>query len=169
MSQTKAAYAASLDPITNGHIWVINQGINIFKDFVVAVAENPLKRGKYTFTMDERIYLAGNCISKDIPVVSIGSMYLVDFAQQEGITHLVRGARNGEDFYAEAKMAEINRQMAKKRGFSLETIILTPPSDLSIISSSFVKSLVGYNGWENEIKQYVPGIVADCIIKRGIK
>lgn len=66
-------------------------------------------------------------------------------------------------------MAEINRKMAAKRGFSLETVILTPPHDLSMVSSSFVKSLIGYGGWQKEIRQYVPEKVAKALEERDTK
>jgi len=163
---TKAIYAASLDPITNGHLWVIDQSLKLFDEVVVAIAINPLKIGKYFFTQEERVSLSMKCVSRQVLISSIKSQYLVDFAQESNATHLVRGARNSEDFAVEATMAEINRKMAKNRGFSLETVILTPPNDLSIISSSFVKNLVGYDGWQKEIRQYVPEIVAQSIEKK---
>lgn len=83
MSGTKAVYAASLDPITNGHLWVINRGIELFDEFVVSVAINPAKTGRYFFSEKERMSLAGQCIPENVPVIAIGPMYLVDFAQQE--------------------------------------------------------------------------------------
>ena len=166
-SSNKAIYAASLDPITNGHLWVIEQGMRLFKDLVVAVGINPAKSGKYFFNEKERVELDKSCVPEQIPVMAIGPLFLVDFAIRENANFLIRGARNISDFVAEANMAEMNRKMAETRGFSLETIILVPPYEVSMISSSFVKSLLGYEGCKKEIEQYVPKQIADALFLKG--
>lgn len=170
MNRTKAIYAASLDPITNGHLWVIDQGIKLFDEIVVAVAVNPSKVGKYFFEEEERRLLAQMSIPWGIQVVRIGPKYLVDFVIKIGATHLLRGARSAEDFNVEANMATINREMLSERGAGeIETVILTPPPKVAGISSSFVKSLIGYDGWQKEIKKYVPTPVHEAILQKMTK
>jgi len=163
MSRTKAIYAASLDPITFGHLWVVQQGLELFDELIVCIAVNPSKVGRYLFTAEERASMATSCVPKGAVVKTIGPNYLVDFIRQERATHLLRGVRNAEDFSVESTMAEINRKMANSRGFDVETIMVTPPHHLSVVSSSFVKSLIGYEGWQKEIRQYVPERIAEAL------
>lgn len=161
MKKTKAIYAASLDPITFGHLWVVRQGLELFDELIVCIAVNPSKVGRYLFSAEERAAMA--CVPPGALVKTIGPNYLVDFIRQEKATHLLRGVRNAEDFSVEHTMAEVNRQMANNRGFDVETIMVTPPHELSIVSSSFVKSLIGYEGWQKEIRQYVPSQIAEAL------
>lgn len=156
MNIKKAIYAASLDPITNGHLWVIKQGLKLFDHLIIAIGINPAKSNKYLFSDLERVKMARSCVEDRCSVIPIGKQYIVDFAKNLNCSHLLRGARNESDFSSETLMANINRKMALERGFDIETIILTPPPEISCISSSFVKSLTGYHGWQEEIKQYVP-------------
>lgn len=167
--KAKAIYAASLDPITVGHLWLINQGVQIFEELVVCIAINPNKAGRYMFSVEERIELTKFLVPPTVRVMSIGPNYLVDFVKQEKATHLLRGVRNADDFSVESTMAEINRRMALDRGISVETVILNPPHELSIISSSFVKSLIGYDGWQKEIRKYVPERVAIALEEKANK
>lgn len=169
MNKTKAIYAASLDPITFGHLWVVQQGLQLFDELIVCIAVNPSKVGRYLFSAEERAAMAISCVPPGTIVKTIGPNYLVDFIRQEKATHLLRGVRNAEDFSIEHTMAEINRQMANNRGFDVETIMVTPPHELSIVSSSFVKSLIGYEGWQKEIRQYVPSQIAEALEKKYIK
>jgi pantetheine-phosphate adenylyltransferase/8-oxo-dGTP diphosphatase len=122
----KAIYAASLDPITLGHLWVVKQGLEMFDELVVCIAVNPSKVGKYLFSAEERASMARACISPKASVKTIGPNYLVDFIQKEKASYLLRGVRNAEDFSAESTMAEINRKMANDRGFDIETVIVSP-------------------------------------------
>jgi len=169
MNKTKAIYAASLDPITFGHLWVIRQGLELFDELVVCIAVNPSKVGRYLFSAEERASMAIASVPAGALVKTIGPNYLVDFIRQERATHLLRGVRNAEDFSVEQTMAEVNRQMANNRGFDIETIMVTPPHELSIVSSSFVKSLIGYEGWQKEIRQYVPEQIAEALEAKYIK
>lgn len=165
----KAIYAASLDPITAGHIWLIQQGMRIFEELIVCIAVNPNKAGRYLFSVEERIEMTRFCVPPTVKVIAIGPNYLVDFVKQEKATHLLRGVRNAEDFSVESTMAEINRRMALDRGVTVETVMLQPPHELSIISSSFVKSLIGYDGWQKEIRKYVPEHVAIALEEKSKK
>jgi pantetheine-phosphate adenylyltransferase len=167
--KAKAIYAASLDPITFGHLWLINEGMQLFEELIVCVAVNPNKAGKYMFSVEERLHMTRFCMPPCVRVASIGPNYLVDFVKQEKATHLLRGVRNAEDFSVESTMAEINRRMALGRGIDVETVMLSPPHELSIVSSSFVKSLIGYEGWKKEIRKYIPEHVAIALEERTSK
>lgn len=162
MPKTLAVYAASLDPITFGHLWMIEKGQELFDEIHIGIGINPAKAGKYFFSDNERLELSKSCLP-NCKVSFMGGLYLVDFAISIGATHILRGIRNTEDFNFESTMAAINREMANSRNFSLETVFLMPPKDLSTVSSSFVKSIIGYNGWKSEIRKYVPENIAQAI------
>jgi len=147
-----AVYAGSFDPPTNGHLWMIEKGAKMFDKLIVAIGVNPNK--KYTFSVDERIKMLQDSV-KDCPNVSIDQFdnkYLVKYAQTIGGDFILRGVRNSNDFNFEQGMNNINRDINS----NINTVFLMPPRELCEISSSFVKGLVGPDGWETVVCQYVP-------------
>lgn len=164
----RAILAASLDPITFGHIWIVKEAIKIFDEVVVGVGINPAKSSKYMFTDDERVNMAEESLPEFVQICNIKKMemvFLVDFAKENNATHIVRGIRNFNDFGFEQTLNNVNKRMEP----DLTTIFLMPPTDLAEISSSFVKSLIGYNGWQTEIRKYVPELVARAIERKVAK
>lgn len=161
----KAIYAGSFDPLTFGHMWVIEVICNMFDEVVIAIGENADK--KYLFSAKERerhIVDALNGLPKKsahVQVKIIQNRFLAKYASENNIQYLVRGIRSANDFNYEFGMNQINRELAKK----VETIYLIPPQKLSQISSSMVKGLVGPEGWENLIKNYVPTAVLSSLKK----
>ncbi len=152
---TKALYAGSFDPLTKGHLWMIQQGSIQFSELHVAVGTHPKKQ--YTFPLDDRVAVLKKA-AKDFSNVSIGVFdkeYLVRYAESIGADLLFRGLRNPSDYEAERVMRYVNSDLNPR----IQTIFMMPPRELIEISSSFVKNLGGYNGWERAIEGYVPRYV----------
>lgn len=157
----KAYYALSGDPITHGHLWIIEEAIKMFDCLHIALAINRSK--KYTFTLEERVEMVGNalmikCLNSN--TVSVGSIAPTEFtvlaAQRAGAKYLIRGVRNAADFENEMTMANFNSKLAPE----VRTVFLPTPPHLSHVSSSFVKSLVGLEGWKGIINDLVTPLVA---------
>jgi pantetheine-phosphate adenylyltransferase len=160
MNQKRVAvYAGSFDPPTNGHLWMIDKGAKMFDKLIVAIGVNPNK--KYTFSVDERIQMLKDSV-KGCPNVSIdqfNNKYLVKYAQSIGADFILRGIRNSADFNFEQGMNNINRDINS----NINTVFLMPPRELCEISSSFVKGLIGPEGWQTVVSQYIPKPVFDKI------
>ena len=155
--KTKAIYAGSFDPLTNGHSWIIDQSIKLFDELVIAVAINPSK--KYEFTLQERVYH----IKKEYPtieVVTIKGEYLADYAKDNRVSHLVRGIRSSEDFAYEKNMFNINKGILQP---TIETVFFIPPKEVEGISSSFVKGMLGQRGWNHIVNKFVSTTVFEAI------
>src|SRR5689334_18993736 len=91
-------YAGSFDPLTIGHLWMIEQGVLLFDRLVVAIGTNAEKR--YTFTLEERLAMLRESLEsfENVTVVSFSNRYLIDFAQSLGATHVLRGIRSESDY-----------------------------------------------------------------------
>lgn len=155
MKSKRAIYAGSFDPLTLGHLWVIKQAAQLFDELTVAIGENPGK--KYLFSVKQRKKhveeaLKSLKIGKNISIEVIHNKFLVKYAEDMKIPYLVRGIRGPNDFNYELVMNQVNREMSPQ----IETIYLIPPAELSQISSSMVKGLVGPDGWEKVIQKYIP-------------
>ena len=155
MKSKKAIYAGSFDPLTFGHLWVIQRAGFLFDELTVAIGENPGK--KYMFTTKQRkkhieTALAGLKLTAKVNIEVIDNKFLVKYAWENQIPYLVRGIRTPNDFDYEFVMNQVNREIAPK----VETIYLIPPNELAQVSSSVAKSLVGPEGWEVAIQKYVP-------------
>ncbi len=155
-----AIYAASLDPITRGHLWMIQQGARLFDRVIVAIGANPGKTP--TFALEQRLDLTRISIAEagldgSIEVDSFERQFLVDFARKRGADILLRGIRNESDFTYEMTMRHVNGDLAP----DMLTVALMPPRELREVSSSFVRGLVGHGGWEQVVGRYVtPSVLA---------
>ena len=158
----KGVYAASFDPITNGHLWVIEQGLRLFDDFIVAIGTNPDKT--YTFSLDERVDLVKEATAHDpnVTVSTYENLFLVDYAKSIGAEFVLRGIRTQADYEYERTIRYINGDL----NADIATIFLMPPREIAEVSSSAVKSLVGPRGWEEAIKRYLPEPVRRKFIER---
>ncbi len=107
-----AVFAASLDPITIGHLWVIESASSLFDKVIIAVGKNPSKANKYTFSEEERIKMAKECTShiKNVEVLSMQNYYLADFAKEVNANYLIRGIRNSSDFEIEQTIRNVNER-----------------------------------------------------------
>jgi pantetheine-phosphate adenylyltransferase len=151
----KAIYAGSFDPLTSGHLWVIEQGAMLFDELVVAIGVNPTK--SCDFTLDERLDMLTETI-KHFPNIEVDSYlnkYLIDYAQKKQASFILRGIRNETDYAYERTMRNINGDLDK----NVSTVFLMPPRDLAEVSSSMVKSMIGPDGWENIVSKYLPPYV----------
>lgn len=145
-------YAGSFDPLTVGHLWMIEEGTRLFERLVVAIGINSEKR--YSFTLEERLEML-RASTRDFPNVTIDSfsnLYLVDFARTIKATHILRGIRSQADYEFERTMRNINGDFDP----TICTAFLMPPRHIAEVSSSMVKGLIGPAGWKEIVKQYVP-------------
>jgi pantetheine-phosphate adenylyltransferase len=155
----KAVYAGSFDPVTIGHLWMIEESAKIFDHLTVAIGCNPDKR--YMFTAGERrdmlvAAIKDLGIGEKVSVEILQNNFLVDFAQRNEIEFMVRGIRAVSDFDFERSLRNINSHINP----SISTVFLMPPSHLVDISSSMVKSMMGPEGWEEIVNRYVPSYAA---------
>ena len=153
--QSIGVYAGSFDPPTNGHVWMIKEGARLFDKLIIAIGVNPEKA--YSFTIEQRMEMLKG-ITKGMDNISIRyfeNMFLVDYAKKIGAKFILRGIRDSKDYEYEKSIRSVNENIGK----SIMTVFLMPPSNLSSVSSSLVKGLVGASGWERVVKKYVPAIV----------
>jgi pantetheine-phosphate adenylyltransferase len=147
----RAIYPGSFDPITNGHLDVIERAVKLFDEIVVAVAQNVDKAP--LFSLEERLDLLRTTLSK-FETVRLGQFngLLVDFAQAEGATAVIRGLRAISDFEFEFQLALMNRKL---KG-TVETIFLMPKEDYTYLSSRLVKEIARLGG---DVSKFVPAEV----------
>lgn len=158
----RAVYAGSFDPITNGHLWMIEQGCRLFDELVVAIGVNPDK--KYLFPLAERETMLREVASRcpNVTVATFENLFLVHYARQIEAGYILRGVRNEQDYQYERGMRYVNAEFDD----SVKTVFLIPPRDLVEVSSSFVKGLVGPNNWEPMVQKYVPEPVYSAFLAR---
>lgn len=153
----KAILALSGDPITNGHLDVINRASCMFNELIVAIGVNSDK--KYTFDLKERERIARDAIPNfSIKVVSFEGL-LIDFAKLINADAIVRSIRNAADYNYEQMLSDINR--SQEHG--IETIVLFAKQQLTHVSSSVVKELQKHHG---DISNYVPINVKDALERK---
>lgn len=153
----KAVYAGTFDPPTDGHQYIIETASRLVEELYVSVGINPAK--KTMFDLEERkLMLTENCRNAGITNVFITDytgLLLIDYASELGVEFIIRGIRSTEDFNYEVAMKLLN----ERANTSIETIYLVPPRQLSEVSSSVVKSLLGFKNWERIAAQYVSPFV----------
>ena len=155
-------YAGSFDPITLGHLWMIEQGARLFDRLVVAVGVNPDK--KYAFTLEERVDMLRECIKpiRHASVETFSSRYLIHYAASIGTTHILRGIRSVGDYEFERTMRHVNSDLNS----DICSVFLMPPRDIAEISSSMVKGLIGPDGWKSVVRKYVPAPVFKRLLRQ---
>jgi pantetheine-phosphate adenylyltransferase len=157
-----AVYAGSFDPPTNGHLWMIQRGLEMFDRLIVAIGSNPSK--SYSYTVEERLEMLRASVPKSdrLEIDHFDNRYLVDYAKKKSATYILRGIRSPNDYEYERVMRHINADMAPE----ITTAFLMPPRDVAELSSSMIKSLTGPEGWEETVKRYVPPEVFK-VLKQG--
>jgi pantetheine-phosphate adenylyltransferase len=158
----KAVYAGSFDPITNGHLWMIEQGVLLFDELVVAVGVNPDKI--YSFSLEERIEMLRGSIHhlSYLCIETLFNQFLVHYAHSIGAQYILRGIRNERDYEFEREIRHINSDLRP----DIVTVFLMPPRKIAEVSSSQVKGLIGPEGWETIVRQYVPEAAYHFLIKK---
>src|SRR5687767_2013115 len=151
----RAIYPGSFDPVTNGHLDVIERARKLFDEVIVAVAHNDQKHP--LFTLEERLDLLQSTIGK-IKKVQIAPLdgLLVDFAAARKATAVIRGLRAISDFEFEFQMALMNRKLDA----TVETIFLMPKEEYTYLSSRIVKEIARLGG---DVTEFVPPRVAKAL------
>lgn len=155
---TLALYPGSFDPITYGHLDILERATELFDKVIVTIAIN--KRKDTVFTGDERETLIKKCLkgkewASKVEIQQFTGL-LVDFAKEKGAQTLVRGVRQISDFEYEFRMALTNRRLAP----TVDTVFLMPNEQLTFISASLVKE-VAY--WDGDLSSFVPAHVAEAL------
>ncbi len=152
MKESLAVYAGTFDPLTVGHLWMIEQGAALFSDLMVAVGINPEKH--CMFSVDERLEMLQRSANQltNVRVSNFTNQFLIAYARSVGARFVLRGIRNESDYEYERVMRNLNGDL----GPDITTVFLMPPREIAEVSSSMVKGLVGPEGWETVVKNYVP-------------
>ncbi|MDQ5934967.1 MAG: pantetheine-phosphate adenylyltransferase [Candidatus Obscuribacterales bacterium] len=159
----RAIYPGSFDPMTLGHLDIVQRASKLFDEVIMAVVGNPGKSP--LLPVDVRKSLITEVV-KDLKGVTVGEFQglTVNYAKDNGVTILIRGLRAISDFEAELGMAQANKQLLPE----LETIFLMTKAEYSFISSSTVKEIARMGG---DVSQFVPRTVNDHLkehFSRGI-
>jgi len=149
---SRAVYPGSFDPVTNGHLDIIERASRLFDEVVVAVAYNEAKSGLFTAEERVRLLQANVGCHPNVTVTHFHGL-LVDFVRQSGAGVIVRGLRAISDFEFEFQMALMNRKLASE----VETIFLMPAEECTYLSSRIVKEIARLGG---EVTSFVPHSVA---------
>lgn len=151
MSERIAVYPGSYDPLTNGHIDIIQRGLKIFDKIIVAALKNPSKT--YLFSLEERMDMLMASFKKTPNIeVDYFEGLLVDYLKKIGVNTVVRGLRAISDFEIEFQMALMNRSIKPE----IETIFLVPSICYSFVSSRLVKEIYQLGG---AVDRMVPDVV----------
>ena len=150
--QTVAIYPGSFDPVTNGHLDLIERASKLFGRLVVAILLNPEKDGPF-FPVPERVEMLKEVVGH-LPNVEVDTFkgLLVDYARRKDARVIVRGIRAVSDYEYELQMALMNRQLAP----GLETVFMLPAQAYSYLSSRLVREVASLGG---SIKELVPPTV----------
>jgi pantetheine-phosphate adenylyltransferase len=151
-----AVYPGTFDPITLGHIDIIRRGAHLVDKLVIGVTTNPSKEPM--FSVEERLVMVrreAKNIPGNIEVVEFGPL-LMDFAQQQGATAILRGLRAVADFEYEFQMAGMNQQLND----NIETVFLMADVSLQPIASKLVKEIARFGG---AIDKFVPPAVVQDV------
>ncbi len=147
----KVIYPGTFDPVTNGHIDIVNRAVELFDDVIVTVAKNPSKTS--LFTVEERVEMLRESL-KDHKRVHVDWFdgLVVDHAKQVGAIGIIRGLRAVSDFEYEFQMALMNRKLAG----DITTILLMPHARYTYLNSTIVRNLAQFHG---DVSEFVPPIV----------
>ncbi len=150
----KIAFSGTLDPITNGHLWVIGEARALADEVLVFISENPLKQPQ--FDAARRKAIIEQCVAEqgwdNVSVLVLRGDYTARAAKRHGIDYLIRGIRNTADFDYENLIQQANVDVLH----GAKTLFVMPPRDLGAVSSSFVRALQGPVGWHVSVKQFLP-------------
>jgi pantetheine-phosphate adenylyltransferase len=153
-----AIYPGSFDPLTNGHLDVIERAVKLFDRVVVAVAKNESKQP--LFSLDERLALVRQAI-KHIPTAEADTFdsLLVNYVERRNAQAIVRGLRAISDFEFEFQLALMNRKLNEK----IETIFMMPKDTYTFLSSRIIKEIARLNG---DVTAFVPAHVRTALLEK---
>ena len=159
--KNSAIYPGSFDPLTNGHLDILERAAKMFEKVYVTVAVNNQKTS--VFTGDERVALIEEAIQdeewRDKIVIEQFTGLLIDYARKKKVNVLLRGVRQISDFEYEFRMALTNRRLAPE----IDTLFLMPDEQLTFISATIVKEVAA---WGGDLSSFVPEHVAKALRKK---
>ena len=156
----RALCPGTFDPVTNGHLDVIERASSLFGEVIVAVALSPDKGGGPLFSIDERVGFIREATAHlaNVSVRPFDSL-LVDLARELDAKVVIKGLRAVTDFEREFQMAQLNYRLDR----DIETVFIVSVPDYMYLSSSAVKEIAGYGG---SVRGLVPDRVSECLIER---
>jgi pantetheine-phosphate adenylyltransferase len=153
-----AVYPGTFDPVTNGHVDLVERSLRMFDKVIVAIAANPKKAP--LFSIQERIDMFRKAIGRRTNVMIEGfDCLLVDYMKEKKAVGLIRGLRAVSDFEYEMQMALMNRRLDE----DIETVFLMPSEEYSFITSTIVREAASYGG---DVSSLVPKIVVQKLKKK---
>lgn len=159
--KNSAIYPGSFDPLTNGHLDILERAAKMFETVYVTVAVNNQKTA--VFSGDERVSLIEEAIQnkewKDKIEIEQFTGLLIDYARKKKVNILLRGVRQISDFEYEFRMALTNRRLAPE----IDTLFLMPDEQLTFISATIVKEVAA---WGGDLSSFVPKHVAKALRKK---
>lgn len=160
MKKNIAVYPGTFDPITNGHIDLVERSLGIFDEVIIALAPNPKKIP--LFTIEERIEMI-KAATKGLENVKtdVFNGLLVNYAKKKKAKAIIRGLRAVSDFEYEFQMALMNRRLDSR----IETVFLMPSEEYSYLTSTIIKEIAAFKG---SVKGLVPKIVENKLKEKFV-
>jgi pantetheine-phosphate adenylyltransferase len=162
-NESIAVYPGSFDPITNGHLDIIQRGLSLFDKVIIAIAINPTK--KPIFSLEDRVEMIKHCFTgeqRERIEVDVVDGLLVDYAYTKGAKAIIRGLRAVSDFDYEFQLALMNRKIER----DVETVFLMTGFRWIFISSSIIKDAARHGG---DISGLVPDHVCEMLREHFMK
>lgn len=156
-----AVFPGSFDPITNAHVDLVEQGLKVFDQVIIAIGVNSVKRGFYT--TEKRLEMIEKVISrfpKGRVTVEFFEGLTVDYCKRVGATFILRGMRGIQDFESERAIAAHNSQLNPE----VQTVFFVSPGNLTHLSSTIIREIIINNG---DVTAFVPKEILPLIAERG--
>jgi len=153
----RAIYPGSFDPVTNGHLDLIDRAVKLFDEVIVAILRNPSKSA--LFTVEERIEMLRAVVPRPQVKIDAFDGLLVEYAREKRATAIIRGIRAVSDYEYELQMALMNRRLHPE----VETIFMLPAEPYSYLSSKLVKEVFSLGG---SIAGLVPEVVEQRLLEK---
>lgn len=152
-----AIYPGSFDPVTNGHIDIMERAVQLFEQVIVVVSTNIAKH--CTFSLEERQEMIRQSTHHLSLRIENYDGLIVDYARQVGAQVIIRGLRAVSDFEIELKMALMNKHLNPE----VETVFLMPKAEYMFLNSSLIREIAGFGG---KVSDFVSPYVEDCLKKK---
>lgn len=152
-----AILPGSFDPITNGHVDIVQRSLDLFDEYIIAIGVNTQK--KYLFSLEDRIQWIKE-VFKDEPKVKVESYHglTINYCKSRGANYIIRGIRSAADFEYEKTIAHLNNTMDP----SIETVLILSKAELSSVSSTIVREIILGNG---DVSKFIPKVIVDKVVK----